>query len=87
VDPTNPSYLDSMGWAMFKQGKLSQAERYLKDAARINSESSTISEHLGDVYQKQNKVDLARRAWQRALNLTGDAAEITRLRAKLALPK
>jgi predicted Zn-dependent protease len=87
VDPTNPSYLDSMGWAMFKQGKLSQAERYLKDAARINSESSTISEHLGDVYQKQNKVDLARRAWQRALNLTGDAAEITRLRAKLGLPK
>jgi len=83
IDPTNPSYLDSRGWAFFKQGKFPQAEKYIKDAARINSESATINEHLGDVYHKQNKEDLARRAWQRALNFTGDAAEITRLKAKI----
>ena len=26
VDPDNPSYLDSLGWALFKQGRAAEAE-------------------------------------------------------------
>ncbi len=84
VDPTNPSYLDSMGWAYFKLGKYAEAERYLRDAARYNSGSATIHEHLGDVYAKQGKADLARTAWERALTLSHDENDLKRLRAKLA---
>ena len=83
IDPTNPSFLDSLGWANFRLGKLDEAERYLKDAARLNSGSSTIQEHLGDVYQKQGKADLAKAAWTKALQLASDEADSTRLKAKL----
>lgn len=85
IDPTNPSYLDSLGWAYFKQGKYADAERYLKDAGRYDSASSTIQEHLGDVYQKQGKADQSKAAWQRALTLAADPADIARLKGKLAL--
>ena len=84
IDPTNPSYLDSLGWAYFKLGKFTEAENNLKAAAKYDSSSATILEHLGDVYQKLNKKDLAKKSWQKALNLTSDAEEIARLKAKLS---
>ena len=83
LDSSNPSYLDSLGWAYFKLGKLDEAEKYLKDALRFDSSSTTINEHLGDVHQKQGKTDLAKSAWQKALNLTSDSEEINRLKSKL----
>lgn len=84
VDPTNPSYLDSLGWAHFKLGRLDDAEKHLKEASRFNSGSGTIQEHLGDVYLKQGKTGLAKNAWERALNLATEEADIKRLKEKLA---
>ncbi len=83
LNPANPSYLDSLGWAYFKLGKFDEAEKYLKEALRFDSSSSTINEHLGDVHQKQGKSDLAKSAWQKALNFTNDSDEINRLKTKL----
>ncbi len=85
IDPTNPSYLDSFGWAYFKLEKYPEAEKYLKEAAGIDTASSTINEHLGDVYQKQGKTELARNAWQKALNLASDIQDVNRLKAKLGI--
>ncbi len=82
-DPTNASYLDSLGWAYFKLGRLDEAEKYLADAARRSQTSATIHEHLGDLYQKQGKLDQARRSWQKALTLSTEPAETTRLKTKL----
>ncbi len=82
-NPTNPSYLDSLGWAYFKLGKFVEAEKYLKNALRFDNSSSTIHEHLGDVYQKQGKLDLAKSAWQKALEFASDTDEINRIKAKL----
>jgi len=82
-DPTNPSFLDSLGWAHFKLGNLDEAEKYLRDAIGIDSSSATIHEHLGDVLEKQGKMSQAKTHWQRALELASDAADIGRLRAKL----
>lgn len=83
IDPTNSSYLDSLGWAYYKLGKLSEAELYLKEAVNNDSGSATIYEHLGDVYQKQGKKELARQAWQKAINLATDAAVNNRLKEKI----
>ena len=85
VDPTNPSYLDSLGWAYFRMGKLAEAESNLREALRIDSSSGTIHEHLGDVYQKQGKVDLAKASWTRSLSLFSDAKDIERVKRKLAV--
>ena len=83
TDPTNPSYLDSLGWANFKLGKLREAELYLKQALRLDSSSSTVNEHLGDVYSAQSRSDLAKSHWERALNLASDDKDVARLKAKL----
>ena len=83
TEPTNPNYLDSLGWAYFKLGQLDEAERHLNDAARRNTRSSTIQEHLGDLYQKRGQLEQARAAWRKALGLTTDASDITRLKAKI----
>lgn len=83
TDPTNPSYLDSLGWAFYKLGKFGEAEMYLKEALRYDSASSAINEHLGDLYLKVGKPDAAKAQWQRALTLAVDAADIDRLKAKL----
>ena len=44
IDPDNSSYLDSLGWAYFKLGKLDLAEENLKRALQIDSASATINE-------------------------------------------
>jgi len=87
IDPTNPKYLDSLGWAYFKLGKLPDAERYLKDALRFDSSSGTVYEHLGDVYQKQGKMDLAKTAWSRAASLFSESGDVTRVKQKLVAGK
>lgn len=84
-DPTNPSYLDSLGWAYFKLEKHTEAEKYLSEAALYDAASATIQEHLGDVYEKLGKTELSKQAWQKALNLASDQKDIDRLRAKLNL--
>jgi tetratricopeptide (TPR) repeat protein len=83
AEPTNASFLDSLGWAYFKLKNYEEAEKYLVEAARRDPTSSTVQEHLGDLYQKRGKISLARQSWQKALSLSVEAAEISRLKAKL----
>ena len=83
TEPANSSFLDSLGWAYFRLGKFTEAERYLSEAARRNPFSATIQDHLGDVYQKLGKTDSARIAWNQALKFATDKDEQTKLKAKL----
>jgi tetratricopeptide (TPR) repeat protein len=66
IDPYNGAYLDSLGWAYFRQGKLELAEEYLLRALQRLSRDPTIHDHLGDVYFKTGRFDLAEKAWERA---------------------
>jgi Flp pilus assembly protein TadD len=83
ADPTNASFLDSLGWAFFRLGRFEEAERNLVEAARLDQTSATIHEHLGDTYQKRGKTELARAAWQKALSLSVEPDGTTRIKAKL----
>jgi Flp pilus assembly protein TadD len=83
AEPTNASFLDSLGWAFFKLGRFEEAERNLIEAARLDQTSAAIQEHLGDIYQKRGKNELARAAWQKALSLSFAQDGTTRIKAKL----
>jgi len=83
IDPTNPSYLDSLGWAYFKLGRLDEAEKKLEEAARHDDASAAVHEHLGDVYRKKGNIDLARNAWKKATLLTSAAADFSRIKEKI----
>jgi len=84
AEPSNASFLDSLGWVYFKLGQLDEAERYLSEAARRNNRSATIHEHLGDVYHSRGKTDQAQNAWRKALTLSTETAEASRIKAKLS---
>ena len=86
-EPNNASYLDSLGWAYFKQGKLNMAEKYLSDAARRNPGSVAIQEHMGDLFQKLGQKERAQSFWRKALSLASEAADSTRIKAKLGETK
>lgn len=83
VDPKNPSYLDSLGWAYFKLGKLDEAEKYLRMAARADAYSATIREHLGDVFLEKKDSVRARESWGKALRFSSDSGDIERLKKKI----
>jgi Flp pilus assembly protein TadD len=76
VDPDNPAYLDSLAWALFKQGKDAEAETPMRKAATAMPRESVIQDHLGDVLARRGKSDEAVSAWERAL--AGDGQGIDR---------
>jgi len=66
ADPNNPAYRDSLGWVLFRQGRLEEALTELEKAAQAEPDP-VILDHLGDVYKASGKVPEARESWQRAL--------------------
>ena len=66
-DPYNGAYLDSLGWAYFKQERLPEAETYLRKAVARQGNDPTIREHLGEVFFKSGRHDLAAAEWEKAL--------------------
>ena len=66
-EPGNGAYLDSLGWAYYKQNKLAEAEEYLKKAVDRNGDDPTILGHLGDVYAKMGRMQRAEALWEKAL--------------------
>jgi len=67
LDPQNGAYLDSLGWVQFKMGKYDLAEASLHKAVDRMDNDPTVHEHLGDVYQKTNRLKLAVTQWERSL--------------------
>jgi tetratricopeptide (TPR) repeat protein len=76
IEPDNPSYLDSLGWAYFQQGRLDLADEPLTRAAEQLTESSVVQDHLGNLRFKQQRYGDAVAAWERAL--AGDGQSIDR---------
>jgi Flp pilus assembly protein TadD len=67
-EPFSGAYLDSLGWIYFKQGKLAASETTLRKAVERESHDATIHSHLGDLYAKMGRGDLAAAEWEKSLN-------------------
>ena len=76
IEPGNPSFLDSLGWAYFRQGRDDLAEEPLAKAASALPRTSVVQEHLGDLRFRQKRFADAVAAWERAL--AGDGEDIDR---------
>ncbi|HVL68911.1 MAG TPA: tetratricopeptide repeat protein [Vicinamibacterales bacterium] len=83
VEPGNPSYLDSLGWAFFKQGRLELADPPLTEAAEKMPENSVIQDHLGDLRIRQQRLPEAIAAWERALAGDGESIDRAAIEKKL----
>jgi Flp pilus assembly protein TadD len=83
LDPGNPAYLDSLGWAYYKQGKLDAAEQPLREASDKLPAVSVIQSHLGDLLFKRGDEQEAIDAWQRALDGDGDSITRSEIEGKI----
>jgi tetratricopeptide (TPR) repeat protein len=78
AEPDNESFLDSLGWVLYKRGKFDEARQYLQQA--IGSAAfpdPVVLDHLGDTLYRLSKMDDAYKAWQQSLKGLGDG-EVTR---------
>lgn len=89
-DPENGAYLDSLGWAYFRQGKLDEAVENLKRAQQRTPKDATIHDHLGDVYAKQGNLKSAIAEWEASIKLhqvappfEQDPKEVAKIQKKL----
>jgi predicted Zn-dependent protease len=82
TSPDSPAIQDSLGWVLFKQGKVAEALPVLERAWR-NSQDGDITAHFGEVLWKSGDEARARYLWQQALNRSPDSvllrSTITRL--------
>jgi tetratricopeptide (TPR) repeat protein len=83
LEPDNSAFLDSLGWAYFRLGRLDQAENYLglaleklKDSA--DEDQAVIFGHAGDIARALGKVDEARHHWEKALEYAPDDQVVRR---------
>jgi tetratricopeptide (TPR) repeat protein len=83
LDPYNGAYLDSLGWAYFRQNKLDLAESNLRKAADQRVRDSAVQDHFGDVLFKLGRFHDAASAWQRALDGDGDQVDRSAIDRKL----
>lgn len=77
IEPDNPAYLDTLGWALFKQGRTDEAAQPLGRAATTLTGNSVIQDHHGDLLARQGRTAAAIAAWERAL--AGDGEQIDRV--------
>ena len=66
-EPFNGAYMDSLGWIYFKENKLAASETTLRKAVQRESHDATIHSHLGDVYAKTGRSELAAAEWEKSL--------------------
>ncbi len=80
--PSDASITDSLGWALYKRGKLPEAIETLQKAAAGDPAQSEIGEHLGDALYTAGRRFEARFAWRAAL-VTAEAKQAARISTKI----
>jgi tetratricopeptide (TPR) repeat protein len=70
-DAENAGYLDSLGWALFRKGKLKEARGLLEKAVAMpdSAGDGIVWDHLGDVAFRQEDKKRAAEAWKKAAEL------------------
>lgn len=80
--PEDPFIMDSMGWVLFRQGKLAESLQTLENAYRIKADPE-IAAHLGEVLWAMNRKDDARRILNDATKAHPDNEVLTGIIKKL----
>lgn len=67
LDPDNAAYRDSLGWVLYRLGRLREAKSQLELAASLAPGEPTMLDHLGDVLAALGETGPALEAWVRAI--------------------
>ena len=75
LEPENPSYLDTMGWLLFKTGEYENGEVYMRKALEYD-QNSIMYLHLGDILEKRGSLKEAEEIYRKGLELEPDNIEL-----------
>ena len=68
AEPENVAYLDSVGWALYRLGRLSEAIKMLQKASDVENPDGIILDHLGDAYLAAGQKKNALATWEKAIS-------------------
>lgn len=71
LSPGDFYILDSMGWVLYRLGRMDEAIKYLQEAIALRPDPE-IAAHLGEVLWVTGNKDAAREVWDTALKATPD---------------
>jgi tetratricopeptide (TPR) repeat protein len=72
AEPDNQSFLDSLGWVLYKRGQFNEARQYLEQAIDpATTPDPVVLDHLGDALYRLSLPKDAVKQWQRALKGIG----------------
>lgn len=73
AESNHPAYLDTLGWAHYKNGNIPQAISYLQTAVRRQPETEEYRYHLGMAYFKSGDLSSAKSELQLATSKLSDS--------------
>lgn len=84
--PTDGYIEDSLGWVLFKRGKVDEAIEHLAKAFALQPDEAVIYEHLGDIYISKKQTDKALENYKKAYALVDrkDKEQTKKLETKIA---
>ncbi len=68
LEPNSGAYMDSLGWAYYKQNRMDLAQQYLEKAVQRLGTDPTILDHLAEVYYSTGRFRDAQAKWKAALD-------------------
>lgn len=71
ISPNDFYIVDSMGWVLYRMGRLEEAVAYLRRAMEMNDDPE-VAAHLGEVLWVKGDREAAREVWETALQATPD---------------
>src|SRR5205085_523863 len=65
-EPDNNSFLDSLGWVLYKRGRFDESQKFLQQAvsAAEDSVDAVVLDHLGDATYQLSGAPAAQGLWQ-----------------------
>lgn len=70
--PEDPFIMDTLGWVLYKQGRVKEAIPWLESAQSQQPTESIIADHLGDAYIQYRLPHKAKQMYQKAFELEQD---------------
>jgi Flp pilus assembly protein TadD len=83
--PKNGSFVDSLGWALFKLGRYDEALDVLQKAGELEPVDPVVTDHLGDTLWRLGRQFEARYQWRKALAFEPEDRDRANIEKKLLM--
>ena len=81
--PNDGYFVDSLGWAYYRQKDFEQAVKQLERAVELKPDDPVINDHLGDAYWHVGRRLEAKFQWKQALDLKPETDDEAKIKKKL----